>query len=298
MNKPLALLWALLPACAQAVPSLQTPQVPMVRPVVPVTLSAFTLDRPAEQGGIVIGKAPAGAVSVSLDGQLVKLAADGAFLIAFHRDAGATSRLSALMPDSRSVTQDLAVKPRVYDVQKVDGLPPKTVVLSPEDEARRKIEVAKIVAARANMSDLQGWRQRFIWPATGRVSGVYGSQRIRNGVAGSPHFGVDVARPSGTPIVAPADGVVVLAEPDMLLEGGLLILDHGFGLFTDYLHLSRLDVKVGDIVKQGQSLGAIGATGRATGPHLHWGMRWASTRLDPSRLAGPMAAPKPQKPTN
>jgi murein DD-endopeptidase MepM/ murein hydrolase activator NlpD len=261
-------------------------QVP-IKPIIKVAAAGFTLDRAAEQGNIIIGQAPAGALSLSLDGLPVKLAADGAFLVAFHRDAAATARLAALMPDGRSVTQDITVKPRVYSVQKVDGLPPKTVVLSAEDELRRKGEVAKIVASRAVVSDLQGWRQAFVWPATGRISGVYGSQRIRNGVPGSPHFGVDVARPTGTPIVAPADGVVVLAEPDMLLEGGLLIIDHGHGLFSDYLHLSRIDVKVGDVLKQGQAMAAIGGTGRATGPHLHWGMRWAATRLDPSRLAGP-----------
>jgi murein DD-endopeptidase MepM/ murein hydrolase activator NlpD len=256
----------------------------------PAAAQAVKLDRAAEQGNIILGIAPAGAVSLSLDGVPVKLARDGAFIIAFHRDAVAKSRLLALMPDGKSVLQDIDVKPRVYNVQKVDGLPPKTVVLSPEDELRRKGEVAKIAAARGVISDVQGWRQKFIWPAMGRISGVYGSQRIRNGVPGSPHFGVDVARPTGTPIVAPADGVVVLAEPDMLLEGGLLILDHGHGLFSDYLHLSRLDVKVGDVLKQGQPMAAIGGTGRATGPHLHWGLRWASTRLDPSRLAGPMVS--------
>lgn len=250
----------------------------------PVAAQNLKLDRPAEQGNIILGQVPPGAVSLSLDGMPVKIASDGAFIIAFTRDAAATSRLVALMPDGTSVAQDIAVKPRVYNVQKVDGLPPKTVVLSPEDELRRKGEVAKIVASRAVVSELQGWRQPFIWPAIGRISGVYGSVRIRNGVPGSPHFGVDVAKPTGTPIVAPADGVVVLAEPDMLLEGGLLIIDHGFGLFTDYLHLSRLDVKVGDMLKQGQPMAAIGGTGRATGPHLHWGMRWANTRLDPSKL--------------
>jgi murein DD-endopeptidase MepM/ murein hydrolase activator NlpD len=258
-------------------------QVP-IKPIIKVGLGGFTLDRAAEQGNIIIGQAPAGALSLSLDGLPVKLAADGAFLIAFHRDAAATARLAALMPDGRSVTQDIVVTPHVYSVQKVDGLPPKTVVLSAADESRRKGEVARIVASRAVVSELQGWRQRFIWPAKGRISGVYGSLRIRNGVPGSPHFGVDVARPTGTPIMAPADGVVVLAEPDMLMEGGLLIIDHGFGLFTDYMHLSRLDVKVGAVLKQGQPIGAIGATGRATGPHLHWGMRWAATRLDPSKL--------------
>jgi murein DD-endopeptidase MepM/ murein hydrolase activator NlpD len=263
-----ALLYALtllmaLPAQAderQASPT----QIP-IKPLIKSALPIFKLDRPAEQGNIIIGQAPTGALSLSLDGQPVKLAADGAFLIAFHRDAAATAKLTALMADGSTALQDISITPRVYDEQQVNGLPPRTVTLSPADELRRKGEVAKIVASRATKSELQGWRQHFIWP-------------------GSPHFGVDVARPTGTMVVAPADGVVVLAEPDMLMEGGLLIIDHGFGLFTDYLHLSRLDVKVGAVLKQGQPIGAIGATGRATGPHLHWGMRWAATRLDPSKL--------------
>jgi murein DD-endopeptidase MepM/ murein hydrolase activator NlpD len=282
-----ALLYALtllmaLPAQAderQASPT----QIP-IKPLIKSALPIFKLDRPAEQGNIIIGQAPTGALSLSLDGQPVKLAADGAFLIAFHRDAAATAKLTALMADGSTALQDISITPRVYDEQQVNGLPPRTVTLSPADELRRKGEVAKIVASRATKSELQGWRQHFIWPAKGRISGVYGSLRRRNGVPGSPHFGVDVARPTGTMVVAPADGVVVLAEPDMLMEGGLLIIDHGFGLFTDYLHLSRLDVKVGAVLKQGQPIGAIGATGRATGPHLHWGMRWAATRLDPSKL--------------
>ncbi len=284
-----ALLFAM--ALASAAPVL-TQDFKLDRPATSFSLdrpaAAFGLDRPAAQGGVVLGQAPQGALSLMLDGKPVKLAADGAFIIAFTRDAAPKSDLSALMPDGKSLQQTITVAATTYKIENVTGLPPKTVTLSPEDEARRKIEVAKIVASRAVVSDLQGWRQKFAWPAMGRISGIYGSQRIRNGVPGSPHFGIDVARPTGTPLVAPADGVVVLAEPDLLLEGGLLIIDHGHGLFTDYLHLSRLDVKVGDALKQGQPIGAIGATGRATGPHLHWGMRWRDTRLDPSRLAGPM----------
>ena len=139
------------------------------------------------------------------------------------------------------------------------------------------------------VSGATGWTERFAWPATGRISGIYGSQRILGGVPRNPHAGVDVASPAGTPVKAPAAGVVVLASPPKFsLEGNLLIIDHGHSLFSSFLHLSRIDVKSGDKVVQGQRVGAIGATGRATGPHLHWAMSWGEVRVDPQLLVPPM----------
>lgn len=258
----------------------------------PAQAQEFRLDRPPEQGNIVIVTPPAGAVSLSLDGQPVPIDGKGDALIGFGRDAPAQANLSALMPDGSSRMQTLSVIQRSYAIQKVDGLPPRTVVLSPEDQERRKGEVEKITAARSQISALDAWKGPFRWPASGRMSGVYGSQRIRNGVPGSPHNGVDVAAPAGAPVIAPADAVVRLAEPDMLLEGGLIILDHGGGLFSDFLHLSRIDVMVGQEVKTGELIGAVGSTGRATGPHLHWGMKWREARLDPVKV-GKLAPPEP-----
>ncbi len=148
---------------------------------------------------------------------------------------------------------------------------------------------AQIAAARAQVTDAQGWRQSFRWPATGRISGLFGAQRIYRGEPGAYHSGTDIARPTGTPVAAPADGVVILAaDKPFTLEGNLLMIDHGNGLNSAFLHLSRIDVKVGDHVRQGQILGAIGATGRATGPHLHWSLRWCDARLDPMLVAGAM----------
>ena len=160
---------------------------------------------------------------------------------------------------------------------------------SADFQRRRPGELAQIEAARAIESPVEGWRQRLVWPVTGRISGLFGAQRIYRGEPGSYHSGVDVARPSGTPVVAPADGVVVLAAASpFTLEGNLLIIDHGMGLNSAFLHLSRIDVPVGTRVRQGQTVGAIGATGRASGPHLHWAMKWRDARIDPLLIAGPM----------
>ena len=148
--------------------------------------------------------------------------------------------------------------------------------------ALRRPELARIEAARARNSASDGWRQSFIWPVEGRISGRFGSQRIYRGEPAAYHSGLDIAPGAGVPYVAPADGVVVLAaESPFTLEGNLLIIDHGMGLNSAFLHSSRLAVKEGDVVKQGQLLGYVGATGRATGPHLHWSIKWRDSRLDP-----------------
>jgi murein DD-endopeptidase MepM/ murein hydrolase activator NlpD len=142
--------------------------------------------------------------------------------------------------------------------------------------------------ARKTRAEGSWFREGFIWPATGPVSGVFGSQRYYNGEPRRPHYGVDVAAPTGTPIVAPAGGVITLADMDMYFEGGLVFLDHGQGVTSLMMHMSRIDVKAGDRVEQGDVLGAVGGTGRATGPHLHWGLYWRGAWLDPERLVGPM----------
>jgi murein DD-endopeptidase MepM/ murein hydrolase activator NlpD len=157
---------------------------------------------------------------------------------------------------------------------------------------RRKREVAMIVAARAKDTEADWFAKKFDWPARGIVSGVFGSRRILNGKPMDPHFGVDIAAPAGTPIAAPAPARVALAGPDFYLEGGLTILDHGHGVTTCYLHQRKQLVKEGDTVARGQVIGEVGMTGRATGPHLHWGMNWFQMRLDPSRSVGTPAPVK------
>ncbi|WP_436977182.1 M23 family metallopeptidase [Sphingomonas tagetis] len=252
--------------------------------------SDFAFDGPMIQGAAVLGTAPALTSRINFSGQNVPVAADGRFLIAFDRDAGPSATIVATRVDGSEVRKTLTVQKRAWRIERLDTLP-RIAQPSAEFERRRPIEMAQINAARAVNAASNGWRQRFMWPVTGRISGLFGSQRIYNGEPGSYHGGVDVARPSGTPILAPADGVVILAAASpFTLEGRLLMVDHGMGLHSAFLHLSRIDVKVGDVVRRGKTIGAIGMTGRATGPHLHWGMRWRDAKIDPLLVAGTMPA--------
>lgn len=244
------------------------------------------------QGGWARGTAPRGVAGLSLDGKPVALAPDGRFLIAFDRDAGAKATLTARLSDGRSATYDLAIAPRAWKIEHIPIGPRPGAAPSEEFARRRAGELALINAARSVDHDSPGWRQKFIWPAHGRLSGRFGSQRIYNGTPGSYHSGMDIATgESGTPFVAPADGVVILAaESPFTLEGRLLMIDHGMGLNSAFLHCSQLAVKVGDVVRQGQYIGRIGMTGRATGPHLHWSVKWRNSRLDPLLFTGTMPA--------
>ena len=257
-------------------------------PPLPLALGAFRLDKAPEQGGLARGRAPAGSVRLVIDGQNVVIAPDGAFVVGFGRDYKESVTLAAFKRDGTAVTEKLPVAKRAWHIENLSTLPHHS---QPDAEfaARRPAELAQINAARRIGVQSDGWRQRFIWPARGRVSGFFGSQRIYAGEPGAPHSGVDVAGTVGTLVIAPADGVVILAAASpFTLEGNLLMIDHGMGLNSAFLHLSRIDVKPGQIVRQGQIIGAIGNTGRATGPHLHWGMKWQNERLDPQALAGPM----------
>lgn len=241
-----------------------------------------------QQGGLVRGTAPPGVVSLTLDGQPVPLSPDRRFLLGFDRDADATAVLEARFGDGRTVAQPLSVQPRAWRIEHINvarrpGGPTE------EYQRLREAELARISAARALNSASQGWSGSFIWPARGRISGRFGSQRIYRGEPASFHSGVDVAPGAGAPVVAPADGVVVLAGPPAFsLEGNLLIIDHGLGLNSAFLHLATQTVRVGDVVRQGQLIGTVGATGRATGPHLHWSLKWLDARVDPERVAGAM----------
>jgi len=241
------------------------------------------------QGGLIIGHAPAGA-KIRLDGAPLRISPNGLFVFGFGRDAPARAVLEAVLPDGHILRRPLAVARRHYKIQHIDGLPDKMVTPPASVLARIKRENAKIAKARARDSAQTGWASGFQWPAIGPISGVYGSQRILNGQPRRPHFGVDIAMPVGTPVVAPAPGVVTLAEPDLYYTGGTLIIDHGYGVSSAFLHLSALDVTLGERVRRGQRIGAIGKTGRATGAHLDWRVNWFSTRLDPQKLVGPMPA--------
>ena len=253
----------------------------------PVPLG-FALDGRMEQGGLVRGRAPEGTTGLVLDGTPVALAPDGSFILGFDRDQPSVARLAATLDDGQVFARELRIMPRSWRTEHVN-VAQRPSGASADYLRRRQAELARIRAARAVKAESDGWRQRFIWPAKGRISGVFGSQRVYRGEPGAYHSGVDVAPGAGTPVVAPADGIVVLAGPPALsLEGNLVIIDHGLGLNSAFLHLAESKVREGQAVRQGQLIGTVGATGRATGPHLHWSMKWNEARLDPQLLAGPM----------
>jgi murein DD-endopeptidase MepM/ murein hydrolase activator NlpD len=244
------------------------------------------------QGGLVWGEVPAGS-AVTLDGQPLDVLEDGTFVAAFGRDAPPDSEL--VVTGSRPCTQTLQIKSRQYRISRVEGVPQQTVTPSEEHLERIRRERALVGAAKGQRLQrpdlLQNALAGFEWPAKGRISGVYGSQRIYNGTPKNPHYGVDVAVPTGTPIYAPTAGVITLAEPDLFYSGGTVILDHGYGLSSSFLHMSKLHVEVGQEIRTGDLIGEVGATGRATGPHLDWRMSWRRERVDPQLLGPPMPEP-------
>lgn len=249
--------------------------------------STLTLDGNVTQGALVVGHADPG-TRVSFDGRPVRVSDDGVFLLGFGRDAKPLARLDIVYPDGTREQRELRVARRKYNIQRIDGLPPKKVTPSKEDMVRIREEVALVKKARALDDAREDFLGGFEWPLKGRVSGVYGSQRILNDNPRRPHYGVDVAAPAGTIVRSPADGVVTLTHDDMFFSGGTLIVDHGHGLSSTFMHLNAILVEEGDRVRQGDVIAEVGATGRATGPHLHWGMNLFNTRLDPQLLVGPM----------
>ncbi len=249
--------------------------------------SELRLEGKLVQGGLVTGFTAPGA-RIKFDGRRVRVSDEGVFLIGFGRDAKPQSSLEIEFADGRRLTQRLDIAKRDYKIQRVDGLPPGKVTPKLEDLKRIRQESAMIKTARRRDDPRTDFRAGFIWPAVGRVSGIYGSQRILNGEPRRPHFGVDVAAPVGTPVVAPAAGVVTLVHPDMFFSGGTLLIDHGHGLSSSFLHLSEVLVEVGQRVKQGELVARIGATGRVTGAHLDWRMNLFDARIDPQLLVGEM----------
>ncbi len=245
------------------------------------------------QGGMIWGSVAPGS-RVTLDGKALTVLEDGTTFAGFGRDAPATAEL--VVEGQQSCSQTLQIESREYNISRVEGVPQKTVTPDPEHLERIARERALVGAAKGQRLDrpdlLQGALAGFEWPAQGRISGVYGSQRIYNGTPKSPHYGVDVAVPTGTPVYAPTAGVITLAEADLFYSGGTVILDHGYGLSSSFLHMSAVSVEVGQEIRTGDKIGEVGATGRATGPHLDWRMSWLSDRIDPQLLAPPMPAPE------
>lgn len=233
-----------------------------------------------QQGAMVIGKVPAGS-RVHYAGHDLHVTGYGSVVFGVGRDQADPVQVQVTPPNSAAQTFTIQVAPRDWPVERINGVPPKTVDPPPAIAARIKREQAQVTAARTRNDPRADFAQTFIRPAQGRISGRFGNQRIYNGSPRAPHSGMDIAAPNGTPVQAPAAGVVSFAETDLYLTGGTLVLDHGHGISSNFLHLSRIDVKVGDHVEQGQAIAAVGSTGRSTGPHLHWGMNWFDVRIDP-----------------
>lgn len=237
------------------------------------------------QGGLLLGRTRPGS-RVTLDGRAVSVSPDGRFALGFGREAGPAAELVATAANGQSERRSLTVAKRDWDVQRINGLPGAMVSPDAQQLARINREREKIAAVRKVDSDLPHFAEGFVWPARGRISGVYGSQRILNGEPRAPHLGLDVAAPTGTPCASMGAGRVLLAE-DLYFTGNTVLVDHGHGVVSLYAHLSAMDVRVGEMLGRGQRLGAIGATGRVTGPHLHLGLHWFATALDPQPLLPP-----------
>lgn len=250
----------------------------------PANARGLRLDGNPVQGGLMIGYASPGA-RVYFEGAEIRVSSEGVFVIGFGRDAPATAHLKITIADGSVVDETLSIEERRYRIQRIDGLPERKVTPKPSDLERIRREAALVTAARGRDDPRTDFLGGFDWPARGPVSGVYGSQRILNGEPRRPHYGVDIAAPVGATVRAPAGGIVTLAHPAMFYSGGTLILDHGHGLSSSFLHLSEILVSEGQRVHRGVLIGRVGATGRATGAHLDWRMNWFDTRIDPALLA-------------
>ena len=252
-----------------------------------VSATALEINSEWQQGAVIRGQVAPG-TKVEFLRRQVRVAEDGKFVIGLGRDFPAEAVVTTTAPSGEQKAHRFVVKQRDYDIQKVTGVPQRTVTPDPEQVARSRREAAMATDARKHDLPLKHFADEFQWPLIGRISGVYGSQRFYNDVPNSPHYGVDVAMPTGTQVVAPAAGLVTLVHPDMFFSGGTLIIDHGHGLSSTFIHLSKILVEEGETIQQGQAIALVGATGRATGPHLDWRMNWFDQRVDPALLVGPM----------
>lgn len=241
---------------------------------------ATVLPASVQQGTLVVGSTAPGAI-VEYAGRTVRVSPSGRFAFGVGRDAVGPLAVNVRSPATGAIAHRIEVTPRDWPIERIDGVPPATVNPPPDIAERIAREQAQVAAARTRDDAREDFAQRFIWPVEGRISGRFGNQRVYNGEAKAPHSGMDIAAAQGTPVKAPAAGIVTFAAPDLYLTGGTVLIDHGAGVSSNFLHLSRIDVRVGDRVEQGQVFAAVGSTGRSTGPHLHWGMNWFDVRVDP-----------------
>ena len=280
MRAGLILLCSLALAGIAAAQSVPTEPTQMVGGGGAIPMRATRLPASASQGAMVIGNTHPAAV-VEYAGHTLRVTPYGTFVFGIGRDAIGNALLRIKQPASDWIEHRVAIAPRDWPVEQINGVPPATVNPPKAIAERIEREQARVVAVRTRDDARTGFTQTFAWPVQGRISGRFGNQRVYNGTPKSPHSGMDIAVATGTPVKAPADGVITFADPGLYLTGGTLVLDHGHGISSNFLHLSRIDAKVGDVVKQGDVIAAVGATGRATGPHLHWGMNWFDVRIDP-----------------
>lgn len=243
------------------------------------------------QGGLIVGETLPG-TDLRLGERTVRVGPDGVFLFGFGRDHGPSAVLSVTYPDGRRERRDLSIARRSYKVQRIEGLPRRMVTPPAEVLDRIRRENARIAEVRRRDTAEPFFAGGFVWPLIGTVTGVFGSQRVLNGKPRRPHYGIDIAGPSGAPVFAPSDALVAMAEPDLYFTGGTVMLDHGHGLTSVYSHLRDVSVKAGQRVRQGDVIGTVGSTGRSTGPHLDWRFNWFDQRLDPALVAGPMPKSK------
>lgn len=243
-------------------------------------------------GGLLIGQATPGS-EVQVDGRTLRLSDDGRFVFGVGRDAEGFVEIRVQPPKGEPITRTVNIQDRDYKIQRIDGLPSRKVEPNKDDQARIEADWIMLNEAKKADSAALAFADHAVWPVLGPISGVFGSQRILNGKPKSPHRGVDVAAPEGTPVSTMLDGVVTIAAEDMYYTGGTVMVDHGHGIQSLYAHLSSVDVAVGQSLRKGELLGAIGSTGRSTGPHLHLSLYWFETALDPALVLGRMPAHRP-----
>ena len=260
-----------------------TPATPTASALPPASILPYRqteLPTSVQQGAMIVGTTDPGA-SVRYGDRSLRVSPNGRFVFAVGRDATGPVTIIVDEPVAGKKQYTVNILPRDWPIETINGVPPNTVNPPPEIAARIAREQSSVAEVRTRDDAREDFAQAFIWPVAGRISGRFGNQRVYNGTPKSPHSGMDIAAANGTPVKAPAAGIVTFASPSLYLTGGTVVIDHGAGISSNFLHLSRIDVKVGDRVEQGQVFGAVGATGRATGPHLHWGMNWFDARIDP-----------------
>ena len=232
------------------------------------------------QGGLVKGKINKD-LDIKFKEKVLRKTSNGSFVIGFGRDHPKQANLY-FFANQNWILKKLDIKQRKYKTQVINGLEKKMVTPPKSFWDRIKKENKVIKEVRNLDSNLDFIFQKFNWPTRGIITGVFGSQRILNGKPKRPHYGVDIAAPEGSDILAPTEAIVRMAEEDLYYTGGTVMLDHGHGVTSVYSHLSSINVKVGDKINKDQKIGEVGSTGRSTGPHLDWRINWFTERLDPA----------------